>query len=528
MLPLFLALVLAAQDKPPDPCTISGTVVNSVTGEPLNKVDLALEGVGSQFFRAASTTDASGRFTLVDVQPGSYHLTGRRNGYLETAYGARRPDSSGTTLRLDPGQTLADLKLKLMPYAVIAGTVRDSDGEPLADAHVTAGRITYEDGRPHLENYTSVETDDLGQYRIRDLPPGKYYVRAQPPHETWSADHSPDAVRREDTVPTVYPGSADSAGAAPVEVRAGARVTGIDITFVRVRTFRVSGRVLTASGSGVADASVSLRTQGKGGDFDAIGLGTPTRNPQGDFVILGVPSGSYRLTAGSKDNLTATLPVQVGTSGVEGLRVVLGAASTLHFRVTAEGDHKPDTSQLMFMVTTDGRRGYYLDATGKAIFGSYQSIAPDHYQVRVERISAGFYVKSIRAADTDILADGLTVAPGTSLELDIVLASDGGRVEGTVADSSDHASAGATVLLVPDSRTRADLYRTVTADQYGHYEFTAVPPGGYKLFAWDDIEPGIWFDPAFLADRKKEGADVTIRAQQQETVKVRLASSSAP
>jgi hypothetical protein len=25
-----------------------------------------------------------------------------------------------------------------------------------------------------------------------------------------------------------------------------------------------------------------------------------------------------------------------------------------------------------------------------------------------------------------------------------------------------------------------------------------VPPGSYKLFAWDDVEPGIWWDPDFL------------------------------
>ncbi len=68
---------------------------------------------------------------MVDLDPGSYHLMGKRNGYLDAAYGARRPEGDGTVLRLEAGQARPELKLKLMPLGVIAGVVRDSEGEPL-------------------------------------------------------------------------------------------------------------------------------------------------------------------------------------------------------------------------------------------------------------------------------------------------------------------------------------------------------------------------------------------------------------
>src|SRR5205823_5394276 len=106
---------------------------------------------------------------MVEIEPGSYHLSGNRNGYLDTAYGARRTNSDGAILRLEAGQSLTDLKLKLAPQAVISGTIRDSDGEPLAEIRVTVARITYEDGKPRLEGFEEAETDDLGQYRIRGL-----------------------------------------------------------------------------------------------------------------------------------------------------------------------------------------------------------------------------------------------------------------------------------------------------------------------------------------------------------------------
>ncbi len=76
---------------------------------------------------------------------------GNRRGYVNMFYGARRPGSPGAPLRLEAGQSLGDLKFELMPSAVIAGTVRDSDGEPLENAQVTLGRFTYEYGTARVE-----------------------------------------------------------------------------------------------------------------------------------------------------------------------------------------------------------------------------------------------------------------------------------------------------------------------------------------------------------------------------------------
>jgi Carboxypeptidase regulatory-like domain len=69
-------------------------VVNSVTGEPLNCVQVLadpMEGGPT----ARSATDAKGNFTLVDLKPGRYRLHGTRNGYIDMYYGARRADSKG-------------------------------------------------------------------------------------------------------------------------------------------------------------------------------------------------------------------------------------------------------------------------------------------------------------------------------------------------------------------------------------------------------------------------------------------------
>ena len=112
------------------------------------------------------------------------------------------------------------------------------------------------------------------------------------------------------------------------------------------------------------------------------------------------------------------------------------------------------------------------------------------------------------------------IAPDRQLE--IVLSVKGGTVRGVVRDSNRTAAGGITVALVPDEtrRQRHDLYRSAATDAAGRYEFRGIPPGNYKVFAWEDIEPKSWMEPAYLrvfedlgkvvaaADGSSETADV--------------------
>jgi protocatechuate 3,4-dioxygenase beta subunit len=497
---LLLAFALSAQDKPPEGCTVSGTVVDSITGEALNKVEAALEPVArSNGPRLYTTTDDKGRFTLTEVPAGAYHLSAKRNGYLETAYLARRSNPEGAIVRLEAGQTLAELKLKLEPYAVISGTVRDSDGEPLAEVRVRLARVSYEYGRRRLEGYDSTNTDDLGNYRIHDLPPGRYDVSASPPEQYRGVDSGPRAALQ-DVVATSYPGVADPAMAAPVEVRTGERVAGIDITLVRVRTFAVAGRVIGPDGAGVGGATLKLRP---------LDIHTDVRNPRGEFEFRGVPAGTYMLMAHWRDQM-GSVPVQVGNA-VEGVKVEIGAGGTVRIRV------KPDSAPVQVLLTQDGRNGYRLGADGKSMLGlPAPAIVPDHYAVEVENVPRGLYVKSARVGDADLLADGLTVVAGGTQDIEVALAEDGGSVRGSVAAESV-----GTVLLAPRRRARG-LYRTAATDEHGRYEFESVAPGEYKLFALEDVEPGVWFDADFLREREEHGVAVTVRPKQTESVNLRL------
>ena len=74
--------------------------------------------------------------------------------------------------------------------------------------------------------------------------------------------------------------------------------------------------------------------------------------------------------------------------------------------------------------------------------------------------------------------------------------------QGTLADVS--------VVLVPNVRRRTELYRTTTTDVSGRFHLDRVPPGDYKVFSWEEVEDGAWYDPEFLRANENRGVPIRI------------------
>jgi protocatechuate 3,4-dioxygenase beta subunit len=180
---LFARLALAQPPAEKEKCVVSGRIVNALTGEPVKKADVHLEyanrknqisgprGYGGQ-------ADADGRFRFEAIEPGEYLLTAQRSGFLRSTYGSRVPNQAGTNLALAPGQQITDLTLALFPQAVISGRVVDEDGDPV-EARVQIYAVQWRHGRQRVQPRNGSMSDDLGEYRISNLRPGKYYVCAE-------------------------------------------------------------------------------------------------------------------------------------------------------------------------------------------------------------------------------------------------------------------------------------------------------------------------------------------------------------
>lgn len=500
-MPTIFMLLLALALDGPERCTLTGTVVDSATGKGLSKVELLLRPVGRWTHMAATSTDAEGRFTMIELEAGAYRLTSRRSGYLESEYG------KGSVLQLRSGEPVR-VSHKMVPAGSISGTVRDSDGEPLEGVNVVIATRTAEYGRPQIDGYEVATTGDGGLYRTGGLPPGRYYVAATRWDDRSNAvDHSPAGVaERTATVMTFYAGATDASTATPVALRAGARVSGIDITVARRRAFRVAGRVKNAP-----EAPQQLALAPESPVARDRPFLTTTKNAEGEFEFRHVPAGSYLLHG---------TPVTVADN-VDALTVDFAARAEIHGRITLEGE-RPNVRGLHVFITQDGRSGQMPELRADLTF-STRKVDPGLYEVRVsDGEPRRVYVKSIRSGDRDVLQEGLRVA-GAVAPLEIVLSADGARVEGVVTDREGRPAPGATVVMIPPEglRHRDDLYRTASADQLGRYALDPAAPGKYELWAWEDVEAGAWRDPEFLRGYDKRGEPVTLTANERKSVQVK-------
>jgi hypothetical protein len=568
---LLLPFLLLAQDKPPEKCTISGTVINYATGEPLDKVEIVTEVAGARGDGGASaTSDAHGHFVLPDLEPGQYRLKGKRNRFLDTYYGARRAEGTGIPIVVEAGQNIKDLKFKLMPFGVIAGTIRDAEGEPLVRVAVTAMRVKFEEGRRKVTTVDAAFTDDMGQYRITGLAPGKYYVRADPKPKgpggiggdvmfsmessiimTTTDIVSDVAPRHQPQVllPALFPSVQEPQAARTVDLEIGARVMGIDISLPRSATVPVKGHVSVPDGSHAGMVSLS-RGEWMGNSLDPRLMAATDEH--GDFTFPAVPQGSYILTAnatgtphaignvtfrapgaadgpivmeGSGANFEGKIHLDVGSTAVEGVHVLVTASAQVTGRVIQAGDKGPVIAGSMEFDdgVSDIRRADLQN-------GEFNLDLPHgHYNVylntdMVPQDSSRLLIRGISWGGRDIASEGLTIAGPGKISLDVVAAPDGGKLDGIVLDKDDKPVGGATVVLIPESkfRSRTDRYFETETDQYGHFDLDGIPPGDYKAFAWDDIEPGIWRDPDFVKSVESKAEPVTLKTAAHETTKLHI------
>jgi hypothetical protein len=54
------------------------------------------------------------------------------------------------------------------------------------------------------------------------------------------------------------------------------------------------------------------------------------------------------------------------------------------------------------------------------------------------------------------------------------------------------------------------MYRVTNTTERGLFTLKSVPPGSYKLFAFQEIEPFEWFDPEQLKQVEEMGLSMTV------------------
>jgi Carboxypeptidase regulatory-like domain/Polysaccharide lyase family 4, domain II len=440
MAAIAISVVLSAQSRQQattgsqaqaaEKAIIQGTVLRAGTGQALKRARVSLNRQGQaqgpgqgraalqnlnpnggagqvqqilqSLIAAPSTTaitDDSGRFVFNGVEPGQYRISVSRDGYVRQEYGQRSYTGPGTILNVGVGQRLTNIDFQMVPGGSISGRVFNEDGEPLADVQIQADIYQYQQGKRVLvPTGQSMQTNDLGEYRIYWLTPGEYYVSATArrglivavdPVVTQQAaaprgqrggrgqgappaqpDPASDSQNDEAYAPTYFPGTTSPESATAITLSPAAEIRGIDFNLRPTLTAKVRGQVLvplsavapaaaappaTGQRRGVPGGRGGFGPGGRGSQINVMltridsggrgrgfagGINRTNVRQDGTFEISGVVPGSYNLMAVARQDgqqYSGRLKIEVNESGVDNLTIPLRAGIPVPGKIYLDG-----------------------------------------------------------------------------------------------------------------------------------------------------------------------------------------------
>jgi hypothetical protein len=345
-------------------------------------------------------------------------------------------------------------------------------------------------------------------------------------------------IVREPYVRSYFPGVAEETQASLIEIPSGVEVRGIDLKLTPTRKFKIRGRVVdSATGQSPPEASISLMT-GSGGTSAASWYDPRT----GSIRIDDVSPGNYTLTAsigpmiGVRPRTTApyaAASVIVRDADVENLLLTLVQAPLIQGLVKLEGDLPPSVRMNNLRVSLSR-----MDASVPLPPNSNATVAEDgtftlsgsaegQFRVTITAIPNGLYLKEARLDGRDVLVTSARFSSAAQLEL--VVSSRGGTVEGTVRDAQGRALTSIQTVLIPDQqRDRPELFRRVLTDRNGKFSMAGVAPGTYRLFAWEGLEAYGYFDSEILGKYEAQAIPLRVTENSAQTVDLQAIVAGVP
>jgi hypothetical protein len=489
-------------------CVLDGTAVDFGTAEPLRKVTIRLVPSFGWAAGYMATTDSAGHFQLSGVREGDYVLTGERTGYLTSEFGTRQPGASGTTLHLKAGDKLRDLTVKLARCPVLSGKILDEQGQPLEKVLVYAVYPYWLRGQREYQRSDGVWTNDEGEFRITNLPPGHYLLCAEGSFRSFVEKQG---GKEERVLSTCYPDARNPEGAERFAVKAGEELAGMDLRMPVGAVFHIRGKL--ASGSLSEKTGLVLEAHAHNFSNAIFDLDREEKD-DGSFDFSGAAAGTYdiELSSDEQKQVITRLNVAVKGSDLNGLVVPVPN------KVTVKGivrSMNPDNIAPLALdpiardLHSPASEPYDIDIQPDGTFKI--ALWPGEYVFALSGYSPGAYIQSILYNGVE-LPNGLVTLTSGAAQIELVVGGGAGLVEGTVQPSDSEKNVGGLNVVLAAEPARSDdagLLRAKT-DQDGHFLLKGVPPGKYYALAISGVDPELLENRDFIGQIQQSGTEVEL------------------
>jgi hypothetical protein len=387
--------------------------------------------------------------------------------------------------------------------------------------------------------------------------------------------------------PVYFPGTASPEGAQSVTLAAGEERGGVDFQLRLVATTRISGIVTGPTGAPPAGTTVALVPATGAGVPSIPGLGNSTARvgAEGRFTFNSVTPGDYVLQAratvrdaaasaaaapavggrGGRGGqgpisqvLWAAVNLGVGGQPLPDIVLTLQDGMTVSGQVQFDGPGTPpaDLSDVRVNLTARGPQTFEIGGTPPAQANAagrftLTGVAPGRYALSATLggggggraggaggrglagaaapgTSSAWVLQSAMYNGQDLLDFPVDIGPNQSLQN--VVVTYGSRVQeltGTIQDTSGRPTSDFTIIVFPsDAKYWMPQARRITATRPGtdgRFTFRGLPAGDYRLTAVTDVEPGEWYDPAFLTQLAGVSIPIALGAGERKVQDIRLA-----
>ncbi len=428
---------------------ISGTVTNEsgrpITGyESVKLYEVTADGdlVHGGLTTASTGLSSTGQYEFHGLVEGMYGLefSPVSGTYIGEWWDDAPDQATSEVIHVARGEVVDGIDAQLALKASISGVVRDTTGQPVADAHVELHFLDDETEQPWV-----AESGSGGAFAFRTLEPGRYTLRVSPPSryaDQW------------------WNGKPDAASADVIELGQRDHATA---DFVLVQGGVITGLVADEDGTPVSDVRVQLLDPDSGSLSPLQEVRTMT---DGRYELFGLEAGDYTLyfappattnvlgewwndapNAASADRIAVKLD-----EVVEGTDATLARGATITGRVIGV-DGKPILNTLVqsYKRAANGWfnswRYTYTDANGDY---SIVGLPTGSYVVEFRPPPASAYVREFwndqsLSSDSDVI--GLVAGQAVS-EVDATLTA---RLSLSWPTVSGRANVGSTLAVVASS-----------------------------------------------------------------------------